>query len=157
MKPRILFIKYSNIFSCFQNKFNFLHYILPLIVTFTLTGCDIDNLDCEEHPIWKECERYAPSHGILYISVTISSSNPRIPVNIYWGDFELGILVLSDTLVVENAEYTLPIGEYSATAKYMSGQDTIMTVDGGEIKAELVEYCNMDCWEVTNANLDLEL
>ena len=157
MKPEFLFIKFRKIFSCFQNRFNILHYVLPLTIIFMLIGCDIDNLDCEDHPIWKECERNIPSHGILYVSVTINSSNPSVPVNIYLGDFELGILVLSDTLVVEDREYTLPIGEYSATAKYMSGQDTILTVDGGEIKAELVEYCNMDCWEVSNANLDLEL
>ena len=120
-------------------------------------SCDLDRVDCEEHTIFKECERNIPSQGLLYLSITINSSNPRLPVNIYFGDFEHGILVLSDTVEVEDAEYTLPIGEYSATAKYISGQDTIMTVDGGEIKAELVEYCNMDCWEVTNANLNLEL
>ncbi len=139
-------------------KFSYLLLcILLFIITIMHFSCDIDGGDCEEHPIWKECERNIPSQGLLYLSVTINSSNPRIPVNIYFGDFEHGILVLSDTVEVEDAEYTLPIGEYSATAKYISGQDTIMTVDGGEIKAELVEYCNMDCWEVTNANLNLEL
>jgi len=157
MKPKFLLSKFRILFSIIQNGFCSLHLILPLLITITLFSCDIDGLDCEEHPVWKECERNIPSHGKLYISVTINSSNSSIPVNIYLGDFELGILILSDTLFVEDAEFTLPIGEYSATATYVSGQNTIMTVDGGEINAELVEYCEMDCWEVTNANLDLEL
>ena len=157
MKPKYLNKKFRNKFSLFQYSFNLLRCILPLIIIITLFSCDIDGLDCEEHPIWKDCEQYAPSDGKLRISVTINSSNPRVPVNIYRGDFELGILVLSETLSVEDVEYTLPIGEYSATATYVSGQNTIMTVDGGEIKAELVEYCNINCWEVSDASLNLEL
>ena len=157
MKQKYLNKKFRNKFSLFQYSFNLLRCILPLIIIITLFSCDIDGLDCEEHPIWKDCERYIPSHGKLRISVTINSSNPSVPVKIYKGDFELGILVLSEMLTVEDAEFTLPIGEYSATATYVSGQNTIMTVDGGEIKAELVEYCDMDCWEVSDANFDLEL
>ena len=141
----------------FQNKFVFFCYALMYLLILSFTGCTIFDEECEERPFWKECEHQRPTHGMLNILVTINSENPSVPINIYRGDFELGILILSDTLTMNEFEYTLPINKYSATAKYISGQDTIIAVDGGEISVKLIEYCDENCWEVYDATLDLEL
>jgi len=150
-------MKLKYISKYFQNKTIFFCYALMCFIIFSPLDCDIFDEDCEERPSWKECEHQRPTHGILNISVTINSENPSVPINIYRGNFELGILILSDTLNINEVEYTLPISKYSAIAKYISEQDTIVAVDGGEISVELIEYCGENCWEVTNASLDLEL
>jgi hypothetical protein len=150
-------MKLKYISKYLKNKINFYCFTLIPLITLSLIGCNIFNEECEERPIGIECEHQRPTHGILNISVTINSENPSVPVNVYRGDFESGILILSDTLNINEVEYILPINEYSATAKYISGQDTIITVDGGEISAELTEYCGEYCWEVHDADFDLEL
>ena len=141
----------------FQNKLICFRCVLLYLIILSLIGCGIFDEECEERPSWKECEHQKPTHGTLNISVTINSENPRVPINVYRGDFELGILILSDTINIDEVEYILPVSKYSATAKYISGQDTILVVDGGEISVELIKYCNESCWEVYKANLDLEL
>ena len=150
-------MKLKYISKYFQNKLILFCYALMYLVILTPFDCDIFDEECKERPSWKECEHQRQTHGILNISITINSQNPSVPINIYRGDFELGILILSDTLNIDEVEYVLPISKYSATAKYISGQDTTLVVDGGEISTELIEYCNEYCWEVNDATLDLEL
>ena len=150
-------MKLKYIFKYFQNKTIFFCYALMFFIILSPFDCDILDEECEERPLWKTCEHQSPTHGILNISVTINSEYPSVPINVYRGNFELGILILIDTLTIDEVEYILPISKYSATAKYISGQDTIITVDGGEISVELFRYCDEYCWEVYDTTLDLEL
>ena len=150
-------MKLKYISKYFQSKVVFFCNVLMYFLILSNIGCNIFDEECEERPFWIECEHQRPTNGIINISVTINSENPSVPINVYRGDFELGILILSDTLNIDKVEYVLPINKYSATAKYISGQDTIIAVDGGEISVKLIEYCNENCWEVYDANLDLEL
>ena len=135
--------------------------VLGFSAILSAAGCELFGLSsdegCEVRPFLHACEPDRPTLGRLEVSVTVDAEFPRVPISIYRDDFELGDLVLSDTAATDEAEYTLPMGEYSATATYISGQDTVVAVDGDEITTALVIYCDGRCWEVYNADLNLEL
>ena len=122
----------------------------------TLTNCTNEE-DCEERPLSHECLYTKPTDGPLHITVTINSENPELCINIYDHDFEIGNIVIQDTISEIEETYILPIGYYSATARYISGNDTILAVDADEITVSLEEYCDADCWEISDGYIDLEL
>ena len=137
-----------------------LKLILLLITTSLLNVClDRYNAeeDCTERAWWKTCIETEPESGSLSIKVTINSENSAVPIQIFEDDFETGHLVLSDTLTATSMCYDLSEGYYSVTARYNVGADVILAVDGDEIEFSIEEYCEGYCWEVEEANLDLEL
>ena len=147
----IYMIRNFDKFSCFYG------FVIICLVLIGSTGCYNEEENCDERPIWEDCRYDRPSEGDLIISVTINAQNPRIPISVYEDDFESGRLVFRDTLDVNEAAYILPLGYYSATAFYVVGADSILAVDGDDITAEQVEYCDEDCWEVSDADIDLRL
>ena len=113
--------------------------------------------DCEEKAFWEDCLIEEPTLGRLNVRVTTNAANPEVKIHIYAGDdFETGVLVIKDVLN-ENVSYHLPFGDYSGTAVYYVGSDSLLAVDGDDISKSLEEYCDIDCWEISEGNLDLTL
>ena len=128
--------------------------MLPLL----FVACSIDEKDCEERSIFDECMLEEPTVGKLNVKVTINANNPQVLVSIYKGKYyETGELVLSEYVTKTEVGYNLPFGDYAGTAIYYVGSDTLLAVYGDDISKELVEYCNEDCWEITEGDLDLTL
>jgi hypothetical protein len=105
-----------------------------------------------------DCVTHKPDLGTLTVKLTINDANPRVPLALYRGDFEEGDLVLRDTLSTAIAVYDLPVDQYySVTARYITGRDTTLAIDGASIDTESTEYRNATCWDVTDAEVDIRL
>ena len=133
-----------------------------IIVIFALiSGCSTDE-NCEERSFFDDCQLEEPLTGKLNVTVTINGNNPQVTIKIYKGsDYLKGELVAYNVVSKNETSFNLPFGEYSGTAVYMIGMkadsDSILAVDGDDISRELVEYCDSDCWEITEGNLDLTM
>lgn len=132
--------------------------IILLMFVALFPGCSTDE-NCEERSVFDDCQLEEPATGKLNVSVTINGNNPQVRVRIYKGsDFLKGELVASEVINKNQTSFNLPFGEYSGTAMYYNvGSDSILTVDGDDISRELTEYCDADCWEITDGDLDLTM
>lgn len=98
-----------------------------------------------------------PTHGRLRVEVS-AQRNAGVPIQLFEGDFDEGEPFLLDTLYSSSREYRLPVGDYSGTARYLEGVDTILVVAGDDISTSQTEDDDGDlCWQVENGTLDLTL
>ncbi|MCD6025335.1 MAG: hypothetical protein K0Q91_2251 [Fibrobacteria bacterium] len=110
---------------------------------------------CEDPPA-EDCNSVVPVEANL--SIRLSEPLPRL-VRIYAGkSYETGTLVSHRVPTVKNYEETLPMGEYSATALYVIGKDSILVVDGDELSySQLWWTCTMECYETHGGSVDLSV
>ena len=111
----------------------------------------------DECGIPSDCITEEPFYGWLNINLTINSKNPTVLLKVFYGNYEDGYCILSDIVNQSHITYELTPGYYSATAQYISGQDTILAVYGDEIEIDSTEECDTYCWEIENGELDLRL
>ncbi len=109
-------------------------------------------------PDYSNCDTHEPAVAILELKVTINSENPKVKVEIYDGNVESGYLyrtvfaesgVLNENVSVDRY--------YSAKAFYKSGADSIVAIDGDELKKISTSYCDSTCWGISGGHLDLRL
>jgi hypothetical protein len=107
-----------------------------------------------------ECYSPKPDSAQLILHITLNNQFSSIPVVIYKGNIDTGLLI--DTFDC----YTDPVNDiwveadnkYSAKAIYGTAKDTIMVVDGTEMKFQKVTgQCNSDCWVINGNELNLKL
>jgi len=138
----------------------FFAYAIILTMLLLITGCD-DCSDGNYKPF--DCLEREPAEGILRIEVTLDGFNPVVPIEVYYGDYENGLLYFADTLDSFDYEYWVPNGDYSVKAKYNARIDsrlvTVYSIDGGNISPSSTSYCDGDCYTegrlVLNAKLVL--
>ena len=106
-----------------------------------------------------DCQTSKPDLGNLNIQVTIDAQNTRVPVAIYVGHIEDGMLLQRDSLTVSSVDYSFPVDKaYTVTATYLVGQDTILAIAQDEIQTHETEYQNSThCWDLINAAVDVRL
>jgi hypothetical protein len=123
-----------------------------------------EDKNCEHEPA--SCNQDPPKTGTLSVNVTINSENPSVAIYVYEGsDIETGTLILTDSMgkaTVTSTEImtytkTLPIGKYCATATYSYEGMTVQAVDSGSIDVDSQTYCEGTCYDISNAELNLEL
>jgi hypothetical protein len=51
----------------------------------------------------------------------------------------------------------LPLGRYTARARYVNGGDTVLAIDGGVLAFSETEECGETCYKPEDATLDLAL
>jgi len=109
-------------------------------------------------PAPDDCVLSEPTTGPFRVKVTINDRHPNVPVTILLGDLETGSLVLEDTVFSAITAYDFFTGEdYTATATYVIGPDTVLVVDSGKITTASTEFSNATCWSVHGADVDLQL
>ena len=139
-------------------------YILFLTVTiFLITACEgydwnrTDEDECD-YPDYSDCITQEPFRDSLNIELTVNEQYKKVKLTVYEGDVETGIMVTQ--FESEQSEIKIPVlidVKYSATALYISDNDTILAADGSEIKKRSVAYCDSTCWTVWSRNIDLRL
>jgi len=89
------------------------------------TSCLTEEEDCELYI----CDS-GPFFADLDIHVTINSENPSVPIEVFQGNVEAGVLLFRDTLTSSRA-YWMEAGiSYSATARYNYGDHTVIAFNG---------------------------
>jgi hypothetical protein len=111
-----------------------------------------DEEDCTPTPVL--CDRNRPHSADLTIHV---SSPLPCQVTVYRGDYEYGKVVWQGAPQGESWSIRLPLGEYSATATYARGTQTIIAVDGDDLDYESSSTCDANCYEEIDGSVDLEL
>lgn len=131
-------------------------FILSFMAMGLFSACNPDEEgDCDPN---LSCNTFQPVDGELVVRVTIDADHPSVPIAIYFGPFESGVLALRDTLTTERQTYIVPIDEkMSVTAEYRDGADVIFAIDGDEVTSSSTVNCDSTCWTVQNAQVDLML
>ncbi|GAB4325480.1 MAG: hypothetical protein Kow00127_18210 [Bacteroidales bacterium] len=124
---------------------------------------------------WTGCERYEPDEGgmidcdqcyadkpewvQLHVRVTLNDLHPFVPLTVYKGNIEEGMVDWVDT--AWNSDYwvdVLPDSYYSVKAVYMSDGDTIMAVDGDRVKLlKNTSECDETCYYQSGGYIDVRL
>jgi len=114
---------------------------------------DLSEFNCSE------CYQEKPEWGSILVHVTIDDENPRVPLVVYFGNFEDGNIDWYDT--ADTKEYYIEVRSdyyYSVTAEYKKGEKTIYAVDGDKIKLKYSsEDCDVPCYYFKGGYFDLKL
>jgi hypothetical protein len=101
------------------------------------------------------CNRSAPSAG--YLQIDLSAPAP-VRVTVYRGSsYETGTLMWSGPPVSLSWSMTVPVGNYSATALYVNGGDSVLVIDGVDVQAAAQETCDGTCYSSGTGAVDLKL
>ncbi|NOY37259.1 MAG: hypothetical protein GXO83_06755 [Chlorobi bacterium] len=127
-----------------------------LMVASGLAGCNdevtYESVDCST------CITYRPDSGDLIIRLTIDAENPQVPVAIYRDRLENNDIRFEDTVSLNELEVSVPLGHYyTVTAEYVSGQDTILAIDGDIIETKkVIGQCETTCWIISGGVLNVQ-
>lgn len=125
----------------------------------------IFNFSCERQPPddsgfdCENCYQDKPEIGSLLVNVTINEENQFVPITIYIGNIEDNNIEHIDTTWVVDYWVDVPVDKYySVTAKYKSGDNTIIVVDGDNFKLKKnTRDCDEDCWYYKGGLYDIRL
>lgn len=138
---------------------------LLLFVMLSLSSCEwiIDSIingeedTCDEYS-YSDCETEKPLTAPLKIDLTINEENPKIPLVVLDGKLEDSDTLLLDTAQTEYHEIEVdPDRFYTVTARYKSGNKTIIAVDGDKINLQSYTHCDSTCWELRGGHINLRL
>jgi len=122
-----------------------------------LYSCNNPSNDCTDVD-YSNCNTNEPEVGNMNIKLTINNENTEVPISVYKGKYEDGVLVTSDTATSSKFVLSLPVNEYySVTARYKSGDKIIFALDGDKIKKKKNILCDSTCWSVIDGNVNLKL
>lgn len=146
----------------FQRIFRTDSLILFVLLMLVINGCDLltdesNSEDCQPAP--PGCIDVRPTEGQLIIRVSINGRNLQVPIAVFRGDFEKNDLVLLDALTGSGATYQLPVDQYySVVAEYIQKDgDTVIAIDGDDVSVDRDDYCDKDCYDVDEGNIDVRL
>jgi hypothetical protein len=134
--------------------------LMGLLVVFALV-----QLSCERQPPTDSgfdcayCYQDPPQDGPLLVKVSINSENLFVPITIYIGNIEDNNIEYTDTTWAADYWIDVPVNKYySVAAKYISGADTIVSVDGDNFKIRKnTNDCDEDCWYYVGGFFDVRL
>ena len=133
-----------------------LQWVGLLLVGAALAACSDVNEDLPYAP--SNCNPVKPSFGTVIVTVSKSASHPTIPLIIYQGNYEDGLVVVRDTVDVAQTGFEVPVDTYYAViARYTVGVDTILVLNGGRLEVESETYRDATCYGLPTLDLDLRL
>jgi hypothetical protein len=132
--------------------------ISSLIFTVIITSCGQTSNGCDENVI---CYTQRPTELIIDMDLSQPSGLVEpIEVKLYEGYFddEDKIELLSFTTSAAQELITVPVdNRYSASAKYVFEDRTVIAVTGDRINAESFRNCELTCWNWDDIPFDLRL
>lgn len=133
-----------------------LYIILTLFVIATFACKRIYVDDCSQYD-YSDCDTWEPYDAVLTVRVTINNKNPKVPITMFYGNFENNDTAIVDTLT-KDTEYYVPIDKkYSVLAKYKTDNGFIYALDGAEVKKSSQNVCDSTCWFTTDDIADCRL
>ena len=110
-------------------------------------------VDCDN------CWGFKPDSDNLLIYLTVNRDHPEVPIVVYRGNFEDGVVDYVDTARESTYKLLSAVDQYySVTAEYKVDGKTIIAVDGDEMKAkDATSSCEFECWIVVDGEFSLQL
>ncbi|PLW92569.1 MAG: hypothetical protein C0592_10150 [Marinilabiliales bacterium] len=131
-------------------------YFTFLSLVTVISSC-FDSYDTDECD-YTDCNTTYPSEGTMRVKVTENPNGSGVPIAIYEGFFDNGILLERDTIYREEKSYYLsPEMYYSVVAEYESNGEIIHVVDGGRILVQANKMCDSVCYSVKNLTVNVKL
>jgi hypothetical protein len=130
---------------------------LLLALAGNFMGCETEDwsfkVDCDE------CYGYAPDSANLIIYLTINQENPAVPITLYKGSLEAGIVDWRDTATTSEYRLFSAVDEdYTVKAEYKSGNKTIIAYDGDQMFLyDAGDECGSPCYIVKGGIFDNRL
>jgi len=125
-------------------------FFISIISLMICVHCDGCFSACDSGPFYSDLE----------IKLTVNEENIEVPIEIYEGLYDDGLLIIQDTINSRDLTdgrmiYNLEAGiKYAASATYQDGAKTIIAIDGGEMSLASDEC---DCEYPTTLTLNLRL
>ncbi len=137
-----------------------IHYIFMILFALTFSSCN-DGLpwveDCSDYD-YSDCNQIEPDSTNLVIKATIDNIHSNVPITIYRGTVDNGIVLYSGSMIQSEFYFKVPVNEnYAVKAIYKIGNKTIISVDGDFVKKKSKRVCDATCWAVVNNEMDVRL
>ncbi|MGM0477877.1 MAG: hypothetical protein ACQERC_01550 [Bacteroidota bacterium] len=132
--------------------------LIAVFSVFIVTSCGktTGNGECDQSIT---CYTQKPDELFVKLDLSKNGNDSPVEVTFFKGDIDEGDTIENFTTLSSDESYLMPINEdYSATARYQEGENTIIAVDGDRLSAESFENCDETCydWDHTMV-LDLRL
>ena len=152
-----------------MNKTFQISRFLLIIVALLLIKCNSEtNVDCVQcNANYKydsiTHQKVRPDKVALIIYVTINSENPKVPVVIYKGKFDLNNMppvarrdtfsASKDTIIVPAEDH-----DYTVEAEYKVKGNSLSAISGDYLSIrEIKQACDSICWTVSGNEINVEL
>lgn len=113
--------------------------------------------DCSEED-YANCNTIEFTEGLVEVEVSIDQRYKDVRVQLFEGKVDDGALFFDDIVNDDYFSFLKPVGKsYSGRAIYVSGMDSVVVVDGDDIKNLTYVVCELQCNDLKNALLDLRL
>lgn len=131
-----------------------------IFVSFLLV---VTPISCEDSILIVDCDKCytdLTNKYSLEIKITFDEENSAVPITIYRGNIDDGIVISEDTAYA-NPYYSIDVEfghKYSAIAKYSHKGRVIYAVDGRELRKKYEKSsCDEPCYVIKGDVLDLRL
>jgi hypothetical protein len=109
-------------------------------------------------PAPSDCDEVRPTTGQLELLVTISTEFRTVPVTIFEGDIDRNNILIEDTLGRGSFSWDVTADQdYSATAQYVIGADTVLAVGSTGVSPSSEEFEDATCFDPAHGTIDLQL
>ena len=131
--------------------------IVLVLLAGNFMGCEPEDwmfaVDCND------CYGNQPDSAKLIVYLTIDSYYDSVPITIYKGSFEEGLIDWQDTATTEEfLLYSAIDQEYTVRATYKSGLETIVAFDGDNMHIyDGGDECGSPCYIVKGGIFDVQL
>ena len=124
-----------------------------IAISVLLSSC-FDTYDTDECD-YTNCNTTYPNEGTM--TVKVSESEDGVPIEIYEGFYDTGILLDRDTIYSYEKDYLLaPQMYYTVVAEYESNGNIIHVVDGGRIIVQSKKVCDSTCYTVRDLTVNVK-
>jgi len=128
-------------------------YLIIIVISVLLSSC-FDTYDTDECD-YTNCNTTYPNEGTM--TVKVSESEDGVPIEIYEGFYDTGILLDRDTIYSYEKDYLLaPQMYYTVVAEYESNGNIIHVVDGGRIIVQSKKVCDSTCYTVRDLTVNVK-
>ncbi len=105
------------------------------------------------------------TEGDLVIQFSVDDENTAIPYQVFEGNYEKGIVVVTDTSKTKERTHKLATGKtYTVAARYIYHEEKTMVIDADKIKATKASCSDPEdpeqtiyCWYVSPGRADVRL
>ena len=139
-----------------KKVFRYILFLISTIVLLKSASCEPEDwiiVDCND------CYSYKPDSADLIFNLTINEENDSIPIVVYLGKIEEGIIDWKDTATGKDFRlYSEVVQVYTVQASYKSGSETILAIDADKMTiTNADDDCGYPCYIVKGGIFDLTL
>ena len=129
--------------------------MILFVLALTPAACEDDST---LGPAPADCDEVRPTTGQLQVLVTISTEFRTVPVTIFDGDIDRNNILIEDNLARGSFSWDVTSErDYSATAMYVIGADTVLAVGSTRVSPSSEEFDDATCFDGASGTIDLQL